>query len=171
MENRERVLWEETQSLKSSWIWQLVLVMSVSGTLLASAAMFFSEKDVSAALIVIPVVILSNLLVLYLIYNMRLQIIITRKGISYKFSPNERTFKHIDWSEIGTIAIRKSPALSYGKKRKIRYGIVYNMSPKTSKGPELRLKDGKIIFLSCTETETVKLILSKQEIQVPVIMA
>jgi|GEM_PF-3894543 len=169
MEIQEKILWEERLKMRDNWIWQLVIVSSLSG-IGVMTGFFISERE-KWYIILIPLLLIGGMdaLVVALLRSMKLDLAITRSGFYYKMWPPARSFRSIAWSEVQEIRFVKPPLPGYGKKVKWKYGTLYLMSMKKEKGLELLLRNGKKMFFTTLQPDAVRSILQKAEIKVPVI--
>jgi len=139
---------KEEQRFRQPWFWILILspiLASVGITIAVSAGSF--GKDDNEGLLALAIVIPVNLLMLYLFFITRFELVVTDEAVYYKWPPFNRKYKLIAKSDIEEVYVRKSPVLQLGYKRVIGYGWVHNLG--AAKGLQFVFKSGRKIFISC----------------------
>jgi hypothetical protein len=166
MEINEKIWWEESQKFRENWVWQLVIVSSLTSVGIVIGMMVSEHAEWYAIAIPVGLIVLMDSLVIAIFRTMRLDLAVTRKGLCYRMWPR-RTYLCIGWNEIKEIQLKKPPATAgYGKKFVPGYGKVYSMG--RGKGLELHLQNGKKIFFSTQQPDLFRSVLQKAEIQIPV---
>lgn len=138
---------KEEQRFRQPWFWILLIspvLVSIGITVAVGTNSFAKSND---GLIALAIVIPVNLLMLYLFFITKFEIVVTDEAVYYKWLPFNRKYRAIIQSDIEEVYLRKSPVLQIGYKRVIGYGWVHNLG--AAKGLQFVLKSGKKIFISC----------------------
>ena len=138
---------KEEQRFRQPWFWILLIspvLVSIGITVAVGTNSFAKSND---GLIALAIVIPVNLLMLYLFFITKFEIVVTDEAVYYKWPPFNRKYRAIIQSDIEEVYLRKSPVLQIGYKRVIGYGWVHNLG--AAKGLQFVLKSGKKIFISC----------------------
>ena len=138
---------KEEQRFRQPWLWVLILMPVLISIGVTAGVSIYSLGKGSEGLLALAVVIPVNLLMLYLFFITKFEIVVTDEAVYYKWLPFNRKYRAIIQSDIGEVYLRKSPVLQVGYKRVIGYGWVHNLG--AAKGLQFVLKSGKKIFISC----------------------
>jgi hypothetical protein len=145
-EIRGNIEFKEEQRFHQPWFWILILspvLVSIIVTVAMSVNTFeHNNEGLLSLAIVVPV----NLLMLYLFFITRFEIVVTDEAVYYKWPPFNRKFRCIARADIFEVRVRKSPLLQLGYKRVIGYGRVHNLG--AAKGLQFVLRSGRKIFIS-----------------------
>ncbi len=102
------------------------------------------------------------IVILALLATLNLTVEIREDGIHYRYFPFHIKFRHISWTEVKDMAVRKYSPLNEYWGWGIRHGIsgkAYNM--KGNKGLQLVLKNGKRILFGTQHPEELKSIIEQ----------
>lgn len=94
----------------------------------------------------LAIAIATEILVIFLFLNVRLDKVVTSNGLYFRWIPWQRKFRMIEKESIKSFEVRKSPPLNYGIHWFPGYGWVHNAS--AGEGIQLYLWNGKKIFFS-----------------------
>ncbi|MGC4036477.1 MAG: hypothetical protein QM764_10980 [Chitinophagaceae bacterium] len=139
------IFFEEIQRFRVKWLWILLIVVisfSVFLPIVISAATGENWKEaVLSLLITLPI----ESIVIYVFYVVKLETVVNREGIYYRWQPFFRRYNFIARADIETVIADNGPVLSYGFHYVLGYGWVYNTGP--GKGIRFNLIGGKKIFI------------------------
>ncbi len=167
MQIEERTYFEEEQKMESKWMLFLILGSSVSMMTIAIAFLYNDNADWISIGIVVGAILLTDVIMILLFKNMKLNLAISKKGLHYRMNTVNAKNKLLSWDEVTLIGLRKSPATGYGKKIKFKYGEVYAMNLK--EGVEFGLKNGKKIFFSLKDPDEFMRSIRKLELNIQII--
>lgn len=137
---------KEEQRFRQPWFWVLLIspvLVSIGVTIAVSTNSFGKSNE---GLIALAIVIPVNLLMLYLFFITKFEIVVTDEAVYYKWPPFNRKYRCIAKPDIFEVRLRKSPLLQLGYKRVIGYGRVHNLG--APKGLQFVLRSGRKIFIS-----------------------
>ena len=137
---------KENQQFRQAWFWILMIspLLSVIGILI----FFASSKDANKveSLVALPIVGALQLVVMYVIYILRFEILVTDVAVYYRWWPFIRKYSRITPAEIEKVNVKKRPFLQIGHKRMVwGYGRVHNLG--APKGLHFILKSGRRIYI------------------------
>src|SRR5688572_4022738 len=105
----DRTYFEEEQRMDSRWMFFFVLF---SFLLLAGIAVAFlvdKETDWTKITIVLASILFSDILILFLLKTMKLDLAITKNGLHYRFFAMVASQGVVNWNEVAAISLRKAP--------------------------------------------------------------
>lgn len=143
------IRFEEQQQFRQRWTYIIyILLFALLGLFVYAdiqQIIFgrpFGDKPASnAALLVITLFIL---VLLVLLYQAKLETLVTDDGVYFKWKPFQKTYRKFAWSEIVKAEIIRFGFIGYGW-RLTSYGTIYNVAG--DKGLQLHLKSGKKVVL------------------------
>jgi len=160
--------YEEHQHFRQWWVW-IILVLVELLCVTGVVVQIFMGQDVGTEPVPIWIMILYALFILallFMFYRLRLDIIIDRTGIRYRWYPFQGNGRYIQWSEIESTEVRKyKPIREYGGWG-VRFGITrrgsaHNVSG--NMGLQLVLKNRKHILLGTQHPEKLREFLNDRE--------
>lgn len=162
------VLFEESQQFKAGWFWLLLFAASI----ISFSFLYFYGNDelyrnINAdkdSLLLSGIICSISFLILYFVFlNMRLELRIFSKGLSFKFPPFKRKFKYISNEDIRKYVVRDyRPIREFGGwGYRLGFGGKFAYSIKGKKGLQLYLKDGSIILLGTQRSEAISIAMQK----------
>ncbi|MDB5232464.1 MAG: hypothetical protein JWN76_3269 [Chitinophagaceae bacterium] len=159
-------LFSERQHFKQIWLW--VLLISINALFIYGLVrqvfleQTFGDKPMSNRLLIL---LTSGALLLTLLFVfLRLDTVIQKDGVYYRFLPFQLTYKKISWDRISKSFVRQyNPIAEYGGWG-IRIGIfgkgkAFNVSG--NKGLQLVYDDGKKILLGTQRPEEIEQVLKQ----------
>jgi len=155
----------EVQRFRQWWIWPLIIGVALVPVFLTWFLVF--AEDAPRPVMIFPVVFaaLFSMLPIILLYTFRLETVITKEAISYRFFPLHKKTRTIEWKELQSVYVRKySPMFEYGGwgvRVSLRNGIALNVSG--NKGIQLVFKNGKRILVGTQCPEEVEKLLASLE--------
>lgn len=159
MNIKGKILFEEQQQFRVTWIWVLIFLSVLSSVGITVGAIIAEEQKQQELWWVLGFVILFESALLYIFYITRFETVISTEGIYYKWWPFQRKGWFIPRDEITQIEIRKAPSMSYGYHWVRGFGKVHNLGP--GKGLGLVLRNGKKLFLGTKRESLLETALNK----------
>lgn len=160
------ILFYEQQTFRQKFLWIFILIAdSLSIFFLLDQIVF--DWNYSSNLIsrydVFPI-IGTMLFVTVFFLILRLEMIVSTTGISYRFFPIHHKFRYIDKSEMIKITVRKYKTLHKESNGGIRIGFygkgkAFNISGDS--GLQIELKDGESLLIGSKEGDKLKEALKK----------
>lgn len=152
-------LFSEKQRFNQWWIWLIIIATSIFPFVGIYKQIInnepFGDNPMSNNTLILTTVISLSLIALFLL--MRLETLITKEGISFKFFPfvkrnysfNEiESYKVIDYGFVGGWGIRFT----------MKYGTVYNT--RGTKGLFIKLKNGKTMVVGTQKPEELNKVIT-----------
>lgn len=160
--NNKVVFFKETQRFTQWWIWLLLLTL-----FFYSMAQFFLEHNALQEIFVgrgLPMFlsVIIPLCVIMLLWNVRLETVITAEGLYAKLFPLHLKFKFFAWDTISKIYVRNYCPLTEFGGWGLRYGFggkAYNI--KGNMGLQLNFKDSSNLLIGTQRPEELRVILDK----------
>ncbi len=159
MEANAQISFHEEQQFKRPWL----IVLVVIGMLLPIGILVsgltkekLNAQELTLSLIAIIVVEIPLFVLFYL---SRLEIIITKEGMGYRWWPLQKKYRMMLKNDIVEIKTRKSPAFTYGYHWVPGFGWVNNV--RAGIGFQIKLKSGKKLFLGTERLAESKAALEK----------
>ena len=151
---------KEVQYFRQWWLWALMIFSMVTVVLLflvlGLKELQQGKPEMLKALVVVAGLPLLNILAFYYAC---LETRITDEGIYYRWRPFFRKFSFISWSQVEEASIRKYSFMKFGCSWQKGYGKVHNVDG--DKGIQLRLTNGKMIFIGSQRIAAVETAISK----------
>jgi len=142
------MLFRESQPFPK-WLRMLTLspvVVTLALTLGIGLSVNEGRKEMwLALLIVIP----PNVLLFVLFRATKLEKVVTRDGLFYRWLPYQRRYTHVARGSVERTEIRKGPRLKYGRASHSGYGRINSMND--GDGIQLYLRNGKMLFFGTAE--------------------
>jgi len=106
------------------------------------------------------------LTLLVFVYSIRLETCINEKGITYSFSPLQRSTVFIEWEELSNVYLRKyNTVKEFGGRGVLtgstKLGKVLNTSASSNIGLQLEFKNGKLLLIGTAKPDELKKVLDK----------
>jgi hypothetical protein len=141
----------EIQGLSKKWVLvPLICVLGIFGYIAIKQIIIGSpvgNKPMPNYMLVFNIAFI--LLIIYILYAVKLETTIDKRGITVKLKPF--VHKNILWKDIKSIEDVQYEFIGYGIRLNTKYGTVYNMNG--NKGLFIKLKNGKKILIG-TQNET-----------------
>ncbi len=155
---KERVIFEEVQSFVGTWIWYLVITISVLviGSRIAAATLSSTSSDGGFVGLMLAVIALGG--VIALLATSRLYVTIDKNNIYYRFPPFVSKEKHLGQGDIREMQVRKYRPIreygGYGYRFRFRSGRAMNVSG--NMGLQLVLTNGKKLLIGTQKPESMQ---------------
>ena len=165
---KDKILFSEQQKLTQPWLW---IVLSGMPALFLWGMIRqigfgrpFGDEPMSNLGLVMMFVL--TLVVLAFLGMMRLDTVITKEGISIKYFPLHRSFRHYRWNEVSKVLVMKhsvlgSRGMRYKRLRGSHYGKVYNVFG--NKGLQIELTNRRLLLIGTQRAEEIEAVLHKIE--------
>jgi hypothetical protein len=157
-------LFQERQHFRRVWILLMLAVINLFiGYGFISQALFKkSFGNNPASNLELGLLFLFVFSISTFIFLLRLDTLITKEGIYFRFFPVHRAYRKIKWSEIESAYTRTYQPLGEFNGWGIRYGatgkgMAYNVSG--NQGLQIVLKNGKKILLGTQQPEVIEVVL------------
>lgn len=139
------VLFSEVQHFRVKWLWGLIIFCILLSVFLPFILALVNKEGLKEALFSLLITVPLELLVVYIFYVVKLETIVSREGIYYRWRPFFKKYNFIPRNDIETAIADNGPVLSYGFQFVLGYGWVYNTGP--GKGIRFNLVGGKRVFI------------------------
>jgi hypothetical protein len=164
MQQKEKVLFEETQHFRQWWVW-LALLLTLALLSWGVVEQLFFHKAWGTnpapdwALILIILVIVA---LVAFFYFLGLETKINQSGIYWRWHPFQRKYRSAKWQELEKVSVVKySPLWEYGGwgiRIGFHGGLAYTIAGR--KGIQLYFKNGKKLLLGTQKAEEAQAALS-----------
>ncbi|MDR0206395.1 MAG: hypothetical protein LBI45_03955 [Bacteroidales bacterium] len=172
---KEINLFSEQQKFRQIWVWIMLLTLlcipayTLWGTIrqLRNDIPFGNNPTSNIGVIIVFIIILiSVLLPFILVLTMKLETIISKEGINFRFFPFHLNFRNYKWEKISKAFVRNYSPLGefggWGIKYSYRTGIrLFNISG--NQGLQIELKNGKKILIGTQKMNELEVVLKKIE--------
>ena len=149
MNNQQKIkgdiLFREEQQFRVRWLWVLLLVIVASSIVLTIALPATSREDEKARGLALAIIIPLESILLYLFYIVKLETVVSRAGVYFRWLPFFKRYRYIDKQELKETKAGRGPALAYGFHVVPGFGAVHNLGP--GMGMQFTLKKGNRIFI------------------------
>jgi len=139
------VLFSETQAFRVKWLWVLLISCMLIAIFLPLMIAWINKQGLKEAVLSLLITVPIETVVLYLFYVVKLETIVRKDGVYYRWRPFFTKYNFIAGSDIETEIVDDGPILSYGFHFILGYGWVHNTGP--GKGIRFNLIGGKRIFI------------------------
>ncbi|MEJ0102161.1 MAG: hypothetical protein WDO19_06190 [Bacteroidota bacterium] len=123
------ILYREEQLFRVKWLWIILLICVFSSLAVTIAIPAANKQELKGKGIGLAIIIPLETLLLYLFYSIKLETVVSREGVYYRWSPFFKRYWFIDKKEIEETKADNGPVLSYGFHFVPGYGSVHNMGP------------------------------------------
>jgi hypothetical protein len=149
------LIFVEEQQFRQRWMYFIyVLLFALLGLFIYAGItqIIFGSPfgDKPAPNFVLLLVTLFIFTLLVLLYQAKLQTLITNEGVCFRWRPFQKAYRKFAWSEINKVEIIRYGFVGYGW-RLTQYGTVYNVGG--DMGLQLHLKSGKKVVLGTQKTK------------------
>lgn len=139
------VLYSETQKFRVKWLWVLLISCMLLAFFLPVVIALVNKQGLKEAILSLLITAPLETVVFYLFYVVKLETIVSKDGIYYRWRPFFSKYNFIARNDIETAIADDGPILSYGFHFVSGYGWVHNTGP--GKGIRFNLIGGKRIFI------------------------
>ena len=139
------ILYREEQLFRVKWLWAILLICVFTTIAVTIAIPAASRQELSGKGIGLAIIIPMETIMLYLFYVVKLETVVSKEAVYYRWSPFFKRYWGINKKEMQEAIADDGPLLSYGFHFVPGYGRVHNMGP--GKGMRFILKNGKKFFI------------------------
>lgn len=159
------ILFFERQAFRQKWLWIPLVLMSAYLTLALLNEYVFHIKDLplpETQMVALSWIVMISLI--FLFWIMRLETMIKKDGIYFRYRPFNSTYKRIQWSELESAKVRTyKPLREYGGWG-LRIGLTAKgmaFSVSGNQGLQLVFKDGKHILIGTRKGQVIQHVLDR----------
>ena len=146
-----KIIFEEFQQFRQTWIWVLLIGISILPLVLFFQELIFESNNSSYPQTILSEIIIAS--VSLFIYHIKLHTQIRTDGIYVRFTPFQTTFQVYKWETVAKVFVRKyRPIKEYGGWG-YRFGFgtgkAFNISGQD--GIQIIFKDGSKLLIGTAE--------------------
>ena len=147
----ERIIFEEVQSFRDTWIWTLLLVSSIMPLIIVLAVGLSDpgmRKDLWWIMLLVGGIEALNLWIFGVV---KFETYITEDGVYYRWSPFFRKYSYLPASSIKESNYRKWTAMKWGFTIKPGWGRCHTVNGKD--GFQFQLADGRKFYIGTQQQQ------------------
>jgi hypothetical protein len=154
-----RILFQEAQYFRSTWVWTSLIISSIFSIVLVSVLLLADQESDNNYWITLSIVGGINAINLTIFYLLGFEYIVTETGIYYKWKPFHFKYKHIPKEWIIKFYYRKWDRMQWGYTKRKDWGSCHTING--NHGIQLELNNRKWMYIGTQKRQQLENALEK----------
>jgi len=162
----ENTYFRESQRFNQTWLWTALLVLTAVLVFKTTAQVIFGipwgyDPPSTGLLLLVNVIWIA---VIFLFASIRLDTLIDKEGIKYRFFPFHLSERVIRWESIAGCSVELFSYVTMRRYHGIRYRILHGGWTYTIRGNrwiQIDIRNGKRVFIGTQKPDEVRIVLRK----------